>query len=129
VLVSVTVKSTVVDVPPESWMVLLSIVAPLIWRVTMVDPVIPVLVSLAEMEMELPGHVSLGFMTKLLALISGMVAGGAGLGLVGEDGRGGGEGEGEGEREELGDGEDDGGKDGEDDWEGSGEGFEDLVWK
>ena len=93
----------------------------------MVDPVIPVLISLAEMEMELPGHVSLGFMTKLLALISGMVAGGAGLGLVGEDGRGGGEGEGE--REELGDGEDDGGKDGEDDWEGSGEGFEDLVWK
>lgn len=78
-LVSVTVKSTVVDAPASTWTVLLSIVAPLIFRVTRVDPVIPVLVSWAEMVMKLPGHGSLGFMIKLLTLIIGTVAGDTGL--------------------------------------------------
>jgi hypothetical protein len=96
VLVSVTIKLTVVDAPPETWTVLLSVVAPLILRVTEVDPVIPVLVSWTETVMELPGHGSLGFIIKLLTPIAGTVADGDALGLEDAVGRGDGEGEDEG---------------------------------
>lgn len=116
-LVSVTVKVTVVDVPPETWTVLLSVVAPLILRVTEVDPVIPVLVSWTETVMELPGHGSLGFMIKLLTPITGTVAGGDVLGPGDAVGRGDGEGEDEGGGDWEDDGEDVGEGNGEDDGE------------
>jgi hypothetical protein len=108
VVVSVAINCTVMYVPFVTRIVLLSMVAPLIWRAKEMAPVVPVLLSWAEMVTGLFGHASLGLTIRLLILMIGAVGGGVDVAFGDEDGW------------EDGEVEDEGGDDGEVDVDGEG---------
>lgn len=86
VVISVALNCTLMYVPFAIWIVLLSMVAPLIWSAREMEPVIPVLLSWAEMVTGLFGHASLGSTIRLLILMIGEVGGGVDVVFGDEDG-------------------------------------------